>query len=108
MIVSNFKIQTRKNIKLGTEHLVLSGEVGINSIIKIKTKIDTIKFDCDKIFFELKNIDSFDLSSVQLLYSLRKSLQDNGKTVSIISDLPGNLMMTLCNAGFDEFTNSLI
>jgi anti-anti-sigma regulatory factor len=99
MNIRAFKIQSRKDKKSGLQYLILEGEIGINHIENIKNKIGLINFESKEIVIELKDIVSFDLSTFQLLYSLKKSLVKNGKIVKINSDIPAASRIILKNAG---------
>lgn len=102
MSLINYNIRIRKEKKSKTQHLYFEGEIGINTIDQIKTRIEAIHFESDQVFVTLKNITSFDLSAVQLLYSLRKSLSYASKKVKIASDMPGNISVILRNTGFED------
>jgi ABC-type transporter Mla MlaB component len=103
---TNFNVRTRIDKKTKIQHLFLEGDLGINYIDKIKTKIESISIESNEIEIELKKIESFDLSTVQLVYSLKKSLGEKGNTVKIISDMPEDIIPILKNAGFNEFVKS--
>lgn len=102
---ANFNVRNRIDKKTKIQHLVLEGDLGINYIDKLKSKIEAINFESSEIVIELKKIESFDLSSVQLIYSLKKMLGEKGNSVKLISDLPEDIIPVLKNAGFNEFIN---
>jgi anti-anti-sigma regulatory factor len=102
----NFNIRTRIDKKTKIQHLILEGDLGVNYIEQIKSKIDSLKIESGDVTVELKKIDSFDLSTFQLLYSLKKTISDKGMSFKIISELPEDIMPVLINTGFGDFFKS--
>ena len=103
MSTANFIVRNKTDKKTKTQHLQLEGDMGISYIEKIKSKIDSINIELNEVIIELKNIYSFDLSTVQLVLSLKKTLVEKGKNVKIVSDMPEDIIPLLKNAGFNEF-----
>jgi MFS superfamily sulfate permease-like transporter len=106
MTTPTFNVHTRVDKKSKTQVLLLEGEFGLKYIDRIKSRIDSINFDSSNIVIELKNINSIDLSTVQLVYSLKKTLCDKGKTVNIVSEIPEDIVPIIRNAGFYDFLKS--
>jgi ABC-type transporter Mla MlaB component len=106
MTTPTFSVHTRFDKKSNTQVLLLEGEFGLKYIDRIKSRIDSINFDSSKIVIELKDINSIDLSTVQLVYSLKKTLCDKGKTVNIVSEIPEDIIPIIRNAGFYDFLKS--
>jgi len=92
-----FNVRTRRDKKTGSLFLILEGETGINYIERIKERISSCSLESNEIVIELKNIVSFDLSTFQLLYSLRKTMTGKGKTVKIYLELPEATRLILDN-----------
>jgi hypothetical protein len=106
MTTPTFNVHSRFDKKSKTQVLLLEGEFGLKYIDRIKSRIDSIHFDSSKITIELKDINSIDLSTIQLVYSLKKTLCDKGKTVNIISEIPEDIIPVLRNTGFHDFLKS--
>jgi ABC-type transporter Mla MlaB component len=103
MTTPTFSVHTRYDKKSNTQVLLLEGEFGLKYIDRIKSRIDSINFDSNKITIELKDINSIDLSTIQLVYSLKKTLCDKGKMVKIVSEIPEDIIPLIRNAGFYDF-----
>lgn len=102
MNTPTFNIRSRNDKKSKIQHLILEGEFDIKYIDRIKSRIDSINFESNEIIIELKEIDSFDLSTVQLVYSLKKTLHSKGKKVKIISDILDDNIPVIRKAGFTD------
>ena len=102
----NFNIHSIKDENSITQHVIIEGDVGVNFIDQVKMKIESIQIDGREIIIDLKNIESFDISSVQLMYSLKKTLGDQGKSVELKSEFPENIIILLRNSGFEEIINT--
>jgi len=98
-----FNITSRKDKKKDVHHITLEGDLGINQIEKIKTAIESVLTGSNETIIELKNIDAIDLSTGQLLYSLKNTEMGNGKKVKIEADLPENGFSYLKNCDFGVF-----
>jgi len=106
MTKPNFNVHTRYDKKSKTQVLLLEGETGLKYIDRIKSRIDSINFESSKIIIELKDINSIDLSAIQLVYSLKKTLCEKGKMVEIVSEMPEDIIPVIRNAGFYDFFKS--
>ena len=82
--------------------VVIEKDLSINNIDPIKTELNEIVSKHKTIKVELKNIDNFDLTSVQLLYALKKI---PGKKVEITADIKEDLKNIIINSGFKEIIN---
>lgn len=98
-----FNITSRKDNKKDVHHITLEGDLGINQIEKVKTAIESILTGSKEVVIELKNIDAIDLSTGQLMYSLKKTGNGNGKKVKIEADLSDNGFSYLNNCDFNVF-----
>ena len=99
-----FSIRTRKDKKTNSQHLMFEGDIGLKCIDQIKTRIDSVEIDSKNIVIELNNIRSIDLSTVQLIYSIRKSLMNKGINVVLVTDISEEILQILRNTGFDDFS----
>jgi ABC-type transporter Mla MlaB component len=98
-----FNITSRKDKKKDVHHITLEGDLGINQIEKVKTAIESVLTGSKEIVIELKNINAIDLSTGQLLYSLKKAGNGNGNKVKIEADLNENGFSYLKNCDFNVF-----
>lgn len=98
-----FNITSRVDNKKDVHHITLEGDLGINQIEKVKTAIESILTGSREVVIELKNIHAIDLSTGQLMYSLKKAGNGNGKKVKIQADLNENGFDYLKNCDFNVF-----
>jgi hypothetical protein len=98
-----FNITSRVDNKKDVHHITLEGDLGINQIEKVKTAIESILTGSREVVIELKNIHAIDLSTGQLMYSLKKAGNGNGKKVKIQADLNENGFAYLKNCDFSVF-----
>jgi len=82
--------------------VVIEKDLSINNIDPIKNELNEIVSKHKTIKVELRNIDNFDLTSVQLLYALKKI---PGKKVEITADIKEDLKNIIINSGFKEIIN---
>jgi MFS superfamily sulfate permease-like transporter len=75
-------------------------EFSINNIVGIKSELDEIVSKSDAFHLELKNIENFDLSALQLLYAVKEKLKE-GFTYSI--DTKEEIKTILSSSGFENF-----
>lgn len=98
-----FNISSRKDKKKDIHHITLEGDLGINQIEKVKTGIESVLTGSKETVIELKNITAIDLSTGQLLFSLKKTGNGNGNKVKIEADLKENGFSYLRNCDFNVF-----
>lgn len=106
MNTTKFNIRTRIDKKTNIQHLMLEGDLSINYIEQVKARVDALNIESADIVIELKKIESIDLSTIQLVHSLRKTLIEKGKSIKLISEMPEDVKPLLKNSGFVEFINS--
>ena len=82
--------------------VVIEKDLTINNIDPIKNELNEIVSKHKTIKVELRNIDNFDLTSVQLLYALKKI---PGKKVEITADIKEDLKNIIINSVFKEIIN---
>ncbi len=82
--------------------VVFEGDLGIKNAEDIKKTVQTLKFNADSVTLQLKNVEKLDITTIQTLRALRKSLNDKGKNVSLTSSVPQEIERLLSNTGFDK------
>lgn len=81
----------------------IENEFNIYNVAEIKSEIESlIKKKAKRIDLELSKITSFDLSAIQLLYSLKKV---NNLDVNFKIELPDEIKNIIINSGFEQLTN---
>jgi DNA-binding transcriptional regulator GbsR (MarR family) len=74
-------------------------DFSINNIEAVKSEIDEIISKNNNFHFDIKNIENFDLSAVQLIYVLKEKLKDKF-TYSI--DIKEEISTILKSSGFEN------
>jgi DNA-binding transcriptional regulator GbsR (MarR family) len=77
-------------------------DLSLNNIEQAKNELEEIISKNPNFHLELKNIDSFDLSSIQLLYAIKSKLKDN---FSYSIEMKDELKTIFQHAGFDYILN---
>ncbi len=77
-------------------------DFSINNIEAIKNELDEIVAKNNSFHLELKNIENFDVSSIQLLYTMKEKLKDN---FSYSLELKDEIKTILKRSGFETFLN---
>ncbi len=95
----SYSVRLKVDNKTKMQTLILEGELGIGNADAIKSKLQTLNFTSD-LSIKIKNVETLDLSSLQLIYSLVKTLHSKGFKTSIESELPERMQESLRNTGF--------
>jgi len=98
-------VRTHKDKSTGNLNIIIEGDTGINQIEQLRNKIDSLQAGFREVNVELRNINSFDLSTFQMLYAFRSSLNSQDITVKIKSDLKGELRNIAINTGMADIIN---
>jgi len=84
------------------QNLIFEGELGIANAEAIKQRLLSMDFSGD-VTIKIRNVETLDLSGLQLVYSFIKTLHSKGYKASIESDLSDRMKESLLNTGFSEF-----
>lgn len=100
-------ITPSKRKKVKKTNVELSGDLSINNIESIDKKVRPILNNYDKIDLYLKDVDKYDLSTIQLLhtYSTLHDTDDKVKLLKVIATLPNDLQKLTQISGFSDFIN---
>lgn len=74
----------------------IDSELTINNIDSVKNEFDNYINQYHNFELNLYNIENIDISAYQLIYSLKKHLENNGKKITVnaeISDSPKKLLL---------------
>jgi len=86
--------------KKGLTEAVFSGQLVISNIEKITKDVrNNLKTD-KSLHLVVKDVDSMDLTFIQLIISLVNSCEKSGNEVSTSIDVPHEIKLLLTNAGF--------
>jgi anti-anti-sigma regulatory factor len=78
--------------------VTIEGDFSINHIEKVKDKLLDVLEKYNEVEIQIQNIEAMDLSSLQLLHSLKKSAGDE-KKVRFHIVLPDNLKLLIDRSG---------
>ncbi|MCR6641192.1 MAG: STAS domain-containing protein [Sporocytophaga sp.] len=90
------KINEKKN---NTE-ILLSGNLTVSNSESIYQKILGTVTTSKKISIHLNNIENIDLTLVQILYSVKRTILKEGKELTTTANLPKDLSLLLDRNGF--------
>lgn len=104
----NYKIQYEQDDKTKNFHLILEGHLGYDNITAIKEELLSIGLRCGKTLIQINNVNTFDISSIQLILSIKKTLenQDASSEVEIETLLNEEHKLLIRNSGFNEIINA--
>ena len=97
--------QPQKGEKL--VQLYLGGDLGVNNLSELVTKLKTIEKDFAEFEINLNDVSVFDLATLQLLVSFRKSCERHKKEVKFKVDLPKDVAELIENTGFTKIIKKL-
>jgi len=96
----SFKPSLRKTVK--KIKVILEGNLSINNSKAFIKQIQPVFEDFEKIDFHLTQVESIDLSFIQSLYHLKMLHGQEGKEVTIDSEISGDLKSMVINSGFED------
>lgn len=97
-----FTIKTSINKASKSLNITFEGDLGIKNAEAIKKTIQTINLSNDAITIQLKNVEKFDITTVQTIVALRIYLRNKGNITTLFSEIPENIERLLKNTGFDK------
>ncbi len=96
------KINEKKN---NTE-ILLSGNLTISNSESIYKKILSIVTTSKKTTIHLNNIENIDLTMVQILHSVKRTILKEGKEFTTIANLPKDLSLLMDKSGFKNILSN--
>ena len=85
----------------------LEGELVLGNLDDIRKEImETIK-QYNRLQIEVRNVKAIDLTCIQLLFAIRKTLQNQGKQASFHIETPEDQTLILNHAGFIQLSTLL-
>ena len=99
--MNNIKIDVN-NIENDGVRVVMEGEVTLNNADKIKDEIMNAVNNHASIEVKIHNVTNIDLFCVQLLYSVKKTVNETKKSVLFDVTIPEEFQLLLGNAGFND------
>lgn len=99
---NNIKVTSVKNNGSKSASILLEGDLTLNTLPKTKERIATAINNYDALNIEVKNIDSFELPWIQLLFAIKKTSQKLNKSITFNISLPENVRTIVEHAGFNH------
>lgn len=99
---NNIKVTSVKSNGNKAANILLEGDLTLNTLPKTKEKITTAINNYDALNIEVKNIDSFELPWIQLLFAIKKTSQKLNKSITFNINLPDNVKTIVEHAGFNN------
>ncbi len=98
---TNISFIPLNDMSIKTLEINVVKEASIKFELEVHQKIIDVFADYDKYIFNLKNIEVIDLSFIQLLLSIQKTVKSSNKKISFNIELPENLLSIIENSGFN-------
>ncbi|MFZ5941679.1 MAG: STAS domain-containing protein [Bacteroidota bacterium] len=96
-----FTLKLKNDRKSGEQELLIEGDLGTGSAEALKNKLQSAEYG-SSVVIRLRKIESFDLSTVQILYSVLKTLSLKGINARIDADLSERHEKLISANGFNE------
>lgn len=90
-----------KKGQLDSQTFVMEGDLGIRNAAAIKKTILSHK-PGESVELHLKNVEKLDITTVQLIFSFRKMLENQGKKFRLIPELSAETEKLLKSTGFEK------
>jgi len=90
----------------GTLDITFSGQLNINTINKITESVSSNLGKEQAIKLTVKDVDTIDLTFIQLLYSIKNSGTKKGCNVTLLMTLNEEIKSLIINAGFYNLLSS--
>lgn len=87
--------------------LYLGGDLGVNNLTELVTKLREVEKDFSEFEVNLNDVIAFDLATIQLLVSFKKSCERHKKGVKFKIDLPKDIAELIENTGFTKVLKKL-
>ncbi len=97
--MSNLKITPGSDNKKKVE-ITINKELTLNNSSETQKEFLSLIDKYDEFILKTNEIENFDLSGIQLLFSLKQTLEKKGKKLILQINLPGDLKSITDHAGF--------
>ena len=95
-------LEPSKRKKIRKIRVIMQGDLNINNVDAFRSEILPLFDQYDYIDFLQREVTSLDLCHIQLLYNFQAAPGLKGKTVTVDSDVSGDVKKLIVNAGFKE------
>jgi len=98
-----FTVKLKANRNTNNQELTLEGDLGAGNAEALRKKLLSSDFKSD-LDIRMQKIDTLDLTSIQVVYSLMKTLALKGYKSTVSAVLSDRHEAIMRNTGFTEFT----
>lgn len=102
----NVKVEKTGNKKNETVKIMISGDFTIDNAHYIKQDLLDNIASTKSINLVVDEVSNIDLTALQLIYALQKSLSKKNIAFSLKVDLPEELLTLVQHAGFEKITTN--
>ena len=95
-------VQPSRRKKIKKTKVLLEGSLTISNVGQFMKEVTPLFDTFDYVDFQLKNIDRLDLSYIQLLFHLKSFYGQRNKSVTIDSELSGEIKKIVVQSGFED------
>ncbi len=89
----------------GEIDITLSGQLTINSIVKILAEMKELLKNASNVNIHVKEVENIDLTFIQLLFAIKNSGKKENYKINVNMELPDELNLLVNNAGFHSVLN---
>lgn len=82
--------------------ITIGEEFSIHNVVEIKAELDKVIPKYKEFNIQVENVENFDLSALQLLYSFQRSLNNAGKGTTVSISLPESLQQIIDHSGIQK------
>lgn len=84
------------------QSLVLEGDLSIRNSPSILKALQGAKLEAETNIISLKNVEKLDITTLQLLWSLKKKIEGAGKKLVFDAELSADIRRLMANTGFSS------
>jgi ABC-type transporter Mla MlaB component len=87
--------------------IFLGGDLSVNKLEDLTNKLKQIEKDHNEFEININDVSAFDLSSIQLLQSLKKTVEKHKKKIKFKIELPKDIWELFDRTGFSKDLKNL-
>lgn len=103
----NFTLTPIKNDKKKIAKVLIQGNIVLKELEQLHNDLKNAAMNYDELEILMKNIEAIDLPAIQLLFSMKKTFQQDNKTLRVTLDFSEDIRELLKNTGFENLEEFL-
>lgn len=102
-MMQNFTFTTHLSDESGVSRLKMTfgGHLTLQNATQIKSSLQSQQANHENFQLIARDVSGLDVSFLQIIESYRRTLEEEGKKVSIVLDIPYDIKVLLANAGIE-------